>query len=332
MSVRTMESSWSGLIQQMGLIRERIGDARQTGPLVGAFSELVSSHVFYDYDGPNEGHLVHYTSWGSALEILEADCPVLRMYNYESTNDPQEGKLLRHVWREQDEEAKWLDAFIPEHEAMLGELGRSTGSTYGCAFSSGVGGAEDNLTFWRFYGNSGDGCSFKLSGHPPRVYRVRYLDKEGKNIREDDEKIDEKVVSWLGKLIEGSRDVVVKAVAEGQVDAAINVATGVRKILGGYRHLAKSSNFKDEHEWRMIEVAPNAGSIQYEVNEETGAVNRYIHGPSLKDVLVTGSAVTVGARVANGGAARAYIEYLLKSRGMAHCKVGLSQLTYRADV
>ena len=351
-----MESSWTKLLERLRAARERLDDPKQLAAFADALSGHLGEIVFYDDPSTPKQSLVHYTSWKRTLAILEArDEPSLRMYNYEHANDPQEGKLWRFVFHELKDKAKWLDKYLPEHEIELLKSGRSTGSTFGLSFSSGtsevedssdtsevedsgISGVEDNLTFWRLYGNDGEGCSFKVTGRPSsRIYKVRYLNEDGINVNaneknEDgstegtDEKIDWRVASHLDELLANSQVLVERAGG----DIAMNIATGIRRIFGGYHHLAKSAYFEDEREWRMIEVAPKA-EVQYDVDER-GVVKRYIKGPLLKDVLISNSSITIGPRVPNSGAARAYVEYLLRKRKILLPDVKLSRQAYGSDV
>ena len=325
-----MESSWAELLEQLATAREKLDDPRQLPAYADTLSGYLGKVVLYDDQLPQLQHLVHYTSWERALAILQdPDGPTLRMYNYERTNDPQEGKLWRKTWKGLN--TAWLNDYLPEHEKTLLELGQNTGSTYGCSFSSDVGGVEDNLTFWRLYGNDGEGCSFKVTGQIGKVYRVRYLNEDGSNADPKDEDEDRKIASLLEQLIAGSHDVVAQAEAAGRPDVATRIATGIRRILGGYHHLAKSRDFKDEQEWRMIEVAPESDSVQYDTSDGN-VVRRYFQGLSLKSVLVTASSITVGPRVPNGGAARAYVEHLVRKSDMHNPEVKLSRQIYRPDV
>lgn len=330
MADRTMEDSWKALLQ-------RVAAAKQSQPdHLAAFAEALADPlakiVFYDDMLEQGQYLVHYTSWEHTLQILkECGGPTLRMYNYESSNDPQEGKVQRRAWKHIGEQAGWLDDYLPQHEKTLLKFGRSTGSTYGCSFSVDVGGVEDNLTFWRLYGNDGKGCSFKVTGQLGTVYRVRYLQEDGTNVKPADEFVDERIASWLAQLLSDGQELVQRAVDAGRRDIAGKIATGVRRILGGYHHLAKSRYFEDEREWRMIEVAPEDKSVKYDPVEH-GVIKRYIHGLSLKDALVTASSITIGPRVPNGGAARAYVEHLLKKRDMHVPDVKLSEHSYGSHV
>ena len=337
MSTQTMESSWKALIEQVSAVGDRLDDGE---PLAGV-DTAIKDFVFYDDSLGVDEHLVHYTSWEHALAILNEPQPVLRSYNYERTNDPQEGRLWRRVWDGLKNKAAWFDRFLPSYDQTLLSSGRSTGSTFGCCFSAGGPGVEDNLTFWRLYGNDGKGCSFKVSSRLPHTYKVRYLDERGEN-RNGNEELDRQVGSWLCDLLTRGKELVEQFWAAGRKDVASGMAGSMRKVLGGYNHLVKSSYFEDEKEWRMIDVFPT-DTVLYDP-DEVGVVRRYVSGPSLKDGLITGSSITVGPQVPNGGAARAYVEHLARAKGLDVSSpaaggsydrwpaVNLSKQSYRSDV
>ena len=322
MNALKMKSSWKALLDQVSAVSDRLDEPDPLADVDAAIKDL----VFYDdsldpevggESGPTlEGdrpisreHLVHYTSWENALAILKEEKPVIRSYNYERTNDPQEGRLWRSVWDAMKKDADWFDGFLPAYDQTLLASGRSVGTTFGCCFSAGGPRVEDNLTFWRLYGNDGKGCSFKVTSRLPHTYRVRYLDERRKN-RNGDEEVDRQVGSWLCDLLTSGRELVEQFWAAGNRDAANRMAGRIRKVLGGYNHLAKSSYFEDEKEWRMIDVFPT-DTVLYDT-DEAGVVRRYVPSLPLEHGLITGSSITVGPQVPNGGAARAYIEHLVK--------------------
>ena len=330
--MKTMENSWGDLLHQVKAVLPHAGDPRQLVSFADTLRGQLDDFILYDDHLPPQQQLVHYTSWTKALEILEdPNGPTLRMYNYEQTNDPQEGQLWRGAWRNIEEGAAWLDDYLPEYESTLLSSGRSTGSTYGCSFSSDVGGVEDNLTFWRLYGNDGNGCSFKVTGQLGKVYRVRYLDDRGANVQADDESIDGQIATWLEELMANGKVIVERAASCGLPDVAMKVATAIRRLLGGYHHLSKSRYFEDEREWRMVKIAPAQGDVRYETDAR-GVVRRHVDGLSLKDVLVTASSITIGPRVPNGGAARAYVEHLIRKKEIHVADVKLSKQIYRRDL
>ena len=325
MSVPTMESTWMTLLEEVSAVSDRLGDRNPLGEVDTAVKEL----VFYDDRLTTSEYLVHYTSWEKALAILKESDPTIRSYNYEQTNDPQEGRLWRAAWDELATRAAHMDNLLPSYDQALLRSGRSMGSTFGCCFSAGGPDTEDNLTFWRLYGNDGKGCSFKVTSHLPGTYRVRYLDERQRNRNDDDEELDRQVGSWLGDLLSRGRELVDQSLSEGRKDVANGMAERIRKVLGGYNHLAKSSYFEDEREWRMIDVFPT-DTVLYDTEDETGVVRRYVPGLPLEHGLITDSSITVGPQVPNGGAARAYVEYLAKAKGLDLPEINLSKQTYRS--
>lgn len=314
-STPTMESTWVALLEQVSAVGRFLNDREKLGEQLESLDKATRDLVFYDDRLVINEHLVHYTSWKQALAILkDPKAPTLRCYSLERTNDPQEGRLWRRVWDEMTDDAERMDNLLPSYDQTLLRSGRSTGTTFGCCFSAGESGVEDNLTFWRLYGSDGKGCSFKISSRPHSVYRVRYLDERGNNRDKDDEELDKQVGSRLNDLLTKGSKLVDQFLKAHQTKVASWIAARIRMVLGGYNHLAKSSYFEDEKEWRMIVVAPPKDSIRYDV-DETGIVRRYVAGLSLEDALVTGSSITVGPQVPNGGAARAYVEHLFGVKG-----------------
>lgn len=74
------------------------------------FSGAVRGMVMYRHEVTEMG-LAHYTSWENLLKMFrtqDGECPVLRMYNYEMVNDPEEGKVMPPEWRELNAEVNDL--------------------------------------------------------------------------------------------------------------------------------------------------------------------------------------------------------------------------------
>lgn len=348
MSAPTMESTWEDLLEQVAAVGRCLDDQEELKEQLKRFDQATKGLVFYNDLLHPKQHLVHYTSWNQALAILDCEeVPVLRRYSFERTNDPQEGRLWRRVWGGITDDAERIDNLLPSYNQTLIRSGRSTGSTFGCCFSAGEQGVEDNLTFWRLYGNDGNGCSFRVSGHPPNTYRVRYLDERGRNEREDDERLDQQICSWMCELLKVGSELVNQFLSSrfNRKHVASWMAEKIRTVIGGYNHLVKSNYFKDENEWRMIDVGPPTDSILYDV-DEARVVRRYVPGLSLSELLITGSSITIGPQVPNGGEARAYVERLVKLKDIRPeepdvpslvngsqdrwPEVKLSKLTYRS--
>lgn len=287
---------------------------------------LVHGLLLYD-DGPQEHSdgLVHYTSWENMLKILdveEGQHPLFRMYNYELANDPEEGDIKPPIWEKLEEKSNHL--FSP-YELESNDKKNRVESTYGCSFSTNRVDVEDDLMLWRLYGGDGNGCALKLGTRPSGIYRVRYIKRGQKN---DEISKDKDLNNRLECLLQ-SADTAINGVPISSRDkVGRSIARAVNQILEGYFHLVKNDAYKHEQEWRIIEVNPDKTDVRFSVDKDR-TVRRYIEGPKMKELLSTGSNITLGPRVANKNAASDYIEYLLRQRGMNYTKVSISTKKYR---
>ena len=122
---------------------------------------------------------------------------------------PEEGEILPMPWKAVYEDAK---AWVRKWEKKHGEKVNSSvdgGDAYGCSFSSNGDDVEDKLTFWRFYGNDGDGCSFKISSSVfseyKKIYRVRYRDSSGNASSCAERREDKEIEQQMRKLLDLTR-------------------------------------------------------------------------------------------------------------------------------
>ena len=200
----------------------------------------------------------------------------------------------------------WLEEFLEPWHIEEVKLG---GTTYGCSFSSGPSGVEDDLTYWRLYGNDGQGCSLKITVIPDiQFYRVRYRNKNDRKQRDEDKLI----AGQLENLFEVSKKFVDGLPDEHRKSIGSKVALELSKVLYGYYHMIKDIAYEKEQEWRMIKVLPEPEEVKFDTSSDY-LVKRYIEGPSLKRLLSSGSVVTIGPTVPNSGAARAFIEHKAKT-------------------
>lgn len=290
------------------------------------FSGAVRGMVMYRHEAATGMGLAHYTSWENLLRMLrtqDGKCPVLRMYNYEMVNDPEEGKVMPPEWRDLNMEVNdLLEKYDPGSDE-----GRS-GNTYACSFSTKEQGVEDDLTFWRLYGDNGNGASLKLGTVQERMYRIRYRDED--RDRRDDEEVaeDRQVAGQLKKLI-GLGASIVSETPEGyKTEMGKSVAKALRQVFDGYLYLVKSRAYEQEKEWRMIEVRPDRVNVKYDVSSD-GLVRRYVEGGKLRDLFRSASVIMLGPRVQNSRAARDYIEFLARTHRMKYTSVRVSMQKYR---
>ena len=262
---------------------------------------------------------------------------VLRMYNYEQSNDPEEGRIKPTEWEKIEEDVACLAKQFLELDDRKTEEISLEGSTYGCSFSSGASDIiEDDLTYWRLYGDDGRGCSLKIPtadivGEDKarlRAYKVRYRDRDPDNRSDGEKKEDKQVAERLKTFLEAAEEAVCHAPEKYKFEVCKTVAKGLYQIIHGYYHLIKNRAYEDENEWRIIRVKPRLDKIRYDARSDY-LVRRYIEGPALKDVLISESAITIGPTVPNRGVARSYFKHLAGRHGLKHVKVRISDKTYR---
>ena len=292
------------------------------------FSGAVRGMVMYGREAATEMGLAHYTSWENLLRMFrtqDGECPVLRMYNYEMVNDPEEGKVMPPEWKELNTK---IDDLLEEYDPGSDE-GRA-GNTYACSFSTKEQGVEDDLTFWRLYGDNGNGASLKLGTVQKRMYRIRYRDEDkDRDWRKDEDKAeDEQVAEQLKKLIDLGINIVREVPEEYRTEMGKSVAKALRQVLDGYLYLVKSRAYEQEKEWRMIQVRPDRVTVKYDVSDD-GIVRRYVEGGKLRDLFKSASVITLGPRVRNSHAARDYVEFLARTHRMKYTKVRVSTQKYR---
>ena len=333
-----VEESWANLMAELRQVVERGSKVPNYFLTIRRLIAQIPKLVLYD-DAPEPGvNLVHYTTWKNARDMfdVEHEPPVLRMYNYGQANEPEEGRIKPPEWNKVEEDAACLAKFLAQDRLWTEEMtfGRST---YGCSFSSGLSGAvEDDLTYWRLYGNDGQGCSLKIpttdimDADKARmdVYKVRYRDRDFISRSECEKKEDEQVATRLKMLLEAGKETVDAAPEVHKAIVGRTVAEGLHQVIYGYYHLIKNIAYADENEWRILRVKPRSDAIRYDMRSDY-LVRRYIEGPALRDLLISGSAITVGPAVLNRVAARAYFKHLARRHKLDPVDVRISNKAYR---
>lgn len=289
---------------------------------------FVRQLIWYDDKlATSSGGLVHYTSWERMLRLFDVKkgkSPMLRMYNYESANDPEEGSIKPPEWRALEKKAKsLLDKYDPEGS----EERNRGGSTYGCSFSTNGLGVEDDLMFWRLYGNDGEGCSLKLGSVPMGMYRVRYRSQKGKRTRPEMRE-DRAVADRMNRLLEIGTETIDRMPVSSRKPMGKSIARLLGQVLDGYSHLVKNRAYEHEQEWRMIRVMPEREDVKYDVGTDR-VVRRYVEGGKMANLFTSFSTITIGPRVPNSGAAREYIEAKARKSGMKYTRVGVSSKRYQ---
>ena len=327
-----VEDSWDDLASDLRHISERGSKKPSYYQTILGLFDRIPELVLYDDRLNTKDNLVHYTTWKSALEMFKEgqEFPVLRMYNYEQSNDPDEGQIKPPEWEKIEEEARsrWIDDILKDGDNWKEDMTLES-NTYGCSFSSGPSGVEDDLTYWRLYGNDGQGCSLNISRPNERIYKVRYRDKDFNKRKEEDREEDKEVAWRLKNIFEVGEETVKRAPKEHKHIVGKTMAEGLLRIIYGYYHLIKHIAYAGEKEWRMVRVMPRLDKIQYDTSLEN-VIKRYVEGPPLNKLLSSASVITIGPTVPNPRAARAYLEHLAKEKHeIQYVSVKNSNQTYR---
>ncbi len=315
LNVNGTDETWRDLLSCLEDIRRMAGDERSDR--VRELPGLAANLALYSDTLAEKQELVHYTSWDRAMAILRNKNPVMRMYHYELANDPEEGQILPSPWKAIYKEAnacirRWRKA---SHLGVTSTI--DGGDAYGCSFSSNGRGVEDKLTFWRFYGNDGEGCSFRVSRsiffsrEYRGIYQVRYRHSNGTAVDDEGKAEDQMVAQRMRQLLGSTKDIVDSATESDDVSTCRVAIESLCRVLGGYRHLIKNARYSDEREWRMVRVMPP--KVKFDL-DHSNLVRRYVDGLPWRTLLSSGSVVTVGPRVRNRVAALAYVKRLVDEK------------------
>ena len=345
MKIMSVKDSWGNLTSELRRVGKRGSEKPKNYLTIRSLLDQIQYLTLYDdVSFMKKTNLVHYTTWDSALRMLnniniadqaevhEVAKPNFRMYNYEHSNDPDEGRIKPPELKEI--ENKIIDLVESsksgtDNDSWIEKMKTGTG-TYGCSFSSGSSGIEDDLTYWRLYGNDGKGCSLKISSAlEKRIYKVRYRDKDFTQRSNQERKEDTQVAQRLNELLSLCEETINEAPNEAK-DTLIDFAVEVLlNIVQSYYHLIKHVTYEGEKEWRMISVMSKLSEVRFDINSKN-IIKRYVTGASLDEMLSSSSIITVGPTVPNPDAARAYIEHLAKeTHKIKYVTVKNSKQTYR---
>ena len=350
-----VKESWNRMTSELNRIRKRGSEAPYYYQAIRGLFDQIPKLVLHNDSPGTEVNLVHYTTWSNALNMFKENQnedqmesreddrkdsqekkqnpPILRMYNYEQSNDPDEGRIKPPEWKKIEKEAGYFDKFMEDDGRWIKDMTLGWG-TYGCSFSSGLSDTgddlEDDMTYWRLYGNNGQGCSLKISNPlNEHIYRVRYRDKDFSKRSDKDKEEDEQVSQRLRNLLEICKEITEEVPERHKYFVGKTVAEGLFRIIHSYYHLIKDVAYKGEKEWRMIRVMPRPDAIRFDTSSGN-IIKRYVEGPPLSQLLSSASAITVGPTVPNRGAARAYLEYLAKEvHNIPYVNVKNSSQNYR---
>lgn len=278
---------------------------------------------FYDdtRDQRTGSCFAHYTSWSSFLAILNQERPLMRMYNYETANDPLEGQIYPEGWKEVRERARCMGSFDGTYDHQ------HPGDTYGCSFSSGAEDIGDDLTLWRLYGNNGDGCSLMMRSLGRDMYRIRYRKQDGSGSNREEVEEDKAVARQMNDLLCAGEQAIDNIGHGYRQPVGSAIGDAAQRVLEGYCHLVKDVAYSNEREWRRIVVRPPLGETCFDAN--VAGVRRYVEGQAFKNLLVTGSVITIGPKVSNPKAVRDYVKRSTHHRDIRLPSIRSSTKSYR---
>ena len=235
-------------------------------------------------------HLVHYTRLDVLFCILDPSSSAngrqagLRPYDTVHANDPEEGMFVPRHWpanphwgwdieRTEDPTSQLAERIAASSPAHTLSFVRS------CASKP----MNDQLTFWKEYGNGGKGCSLsipveKFVKHAPclKPYCVRYGSKSVKRLFAA---LDKKLLLPIIKITES---------ADFDHDFHETIRKMVLDALQPFRYLYKDENYAHEQECRIVITQhgqpPLAQDVIYEPRAGINGTTKFRHYPPTKVV------------------------------------------------
>ena len=261
-------------------------------------------------------YVIHYTSMSTILSILQnASGSSIRLYDSVHFNDPEEGNYLTRSILKRYE---WLNKTDVRHAYIASFILPKEGKDD----------MNDNLVFWRTYGQEGEGCSLSLYT-PPLLYEVSY-GNDSPNIPYTKNKL-RSILDLLDPL-EIDRPSIPEKVQE-------IFAKSIYKSLERIRYLYKSKAYEHENECRFIFLESdivNKDKIHFEYRDRgnhSAYIRHYYEHRHLqiKKLLRSGSVITLGPCVPYRDDVRECIEILkdrIKIRGFS-TEIRPSGILYR---
>lgn len=272
-------------------------------------------------------NLVHYTSVDTLVKILQRSSGdtngYLRLYDSAHFNDPDEGRYLTRITQWNEDNSDWLSSPVKAHAYITSFIPAERGQANDI---------NDNLVFWRTYGNDGHGCSIEipgtqLDGGDLPLLRVLYGRHKAR-----------KTVSELKELEKSFQDIhdefdpVRGVLGEGFLNGIIKEIIAEEFELFSYLH--KSEAYQYEKECRFVVTELETGNPTYEyINRESGHedVRQYYEHEMLsaKNILVSGATITLGPSVKNEDRIESYLRHLLNEAGLLGPAIKQSSINYR---
>ena len=275
----------------------------------------------------NKIFITHYTGIDKIVSMIQnaghKEQPSLwRLYDSVRLNDPEEGDYLvhhlslreKHPWLGESSDHAYITSFIAEDAKKDVR-------------------ANDDLVFWRTYGQEGEGCSLKipvrLSSHLYScLQEVRYGAREVSDTARDSNI--HSVLDCLYPLVSIPKQPLRKMVRD-------NISRIVWRYLAGIRYLYKSNAYAYERELRVVIPGVDVEGedrIHFDNTEQEGNFSRIRHYYEKKEfrvanMLITESVITLGPCMHYPYNVRYYLKNLLSKEGLLGPKIRISNIPYR---
>lgn len=281
---------------------------------------LNNLHVYrIDESGIGEDKLViHYTSIDALVSMLQdaskdSGKSSLRLYDSIHMNDPDEGNYFDRNFNP-TKKYNWLGKKEVSHAYIASFILPKSEEDM-----------SNQLLFWRTYGKEGEGCSLSLPVPRSGLQKVRY------GIEGIECTVEElgSVLDLLDPLLKISRSI--------QKELAQIVWEALEKI----RYLHKNEAYKYERECRFVVAESNISNKNkiyfddQDRNKDLTHIRHYYEHKDLeiKNLLVTGSSITLGPCVSHPYShpynMEYYIKTLMRRANLEGPKIKRSKIPYR---
>ncbi len=311
--LKCIEKEAGGLLRQQYLLSDEDADTSSSGSSVvlihyTTIAALVS--ILGGAEAINRKEAISGSVPNDALSFAQREPSSIRLYDTEHSNDQDEGEYLVRSLRLY-EKYDWIEDRQAHHAYVASFIQPNDNAN-----------VRDNLVYWRTYGNNGEGCSISISIHKDKVRKVLY-GEEG--------------MSYTCTVVSTLLNKMDHIVSECELSSGIRrvLSASIWKILSQVQYLHKSDAYDYERECRFVvpweEKIRDDVLFEYEeMNDQSPRIRHYIECNALdaREVLQSGSCITLGPRVTHRGSVRLLIEALLRTSGLP-TQVKFSEISYR---
>lgn len=236
-----------------------------------------------------------------------------RLYDSVHLNDPDEGNYFARNLN-LPQKYDWLEKIDVRHAYIASFILPNNKKDM-----------SNNLVFWRTYGQEGEGCSLSLSVPCSELRQILY----GPDKVKSNAKVLRPVLDSLKPLVRIRDSSLRESIRE-------KLAETIWKSLERIRYLYKSKAYEYEHECRLIvpESDTDKNKIRFEYQDRNNSPARLRHyyeheDLHIKDLMRSGSSITLGPCVPYRDNVRSCIEVLKDRAELYGPKIKFSDIPYR---